>query len=58
MSELSDMYPDGRTFYYEGEDIEGFVKLARSKGWELFVSFEVPASDVAEVYRRKLPVGT
>ena len=50
-------YPEGRHFYYEGNDPAGFVKEIKSKfGIDATVSFNCPPEFFDEIY--EYPLGT
>lgn len=67
----SEMFPNGRTIFYEGDDPEGFVAEIKekfcfdpslSRGWNAtlgYYSFHCPAEHLDEVYGSgKYPMGS
>lgn len=71
MSDLARLYPHGRTFFYEGDDLPSFIKVVHGlglcpatnypppeSGLEPFTTVEVPATRLDEFYALGLPVGT
>lgn len=52
MSELTDLYPEGRTFYYEGDDGEDadFISKVEAKGLAVTVTVHVPADKLDWFY--------
>lgn len=55
---LADLYPDGRTFYYEGMTPIGFIEAMQAKGREVTITVEIPAKDLDEFYAENWTVGT
>lgn len=70
-AELVDLYPDGRTFYYEGDDVPSFIKACHDfdlcpatnfpppqRDLEPFTTVYVPAHKLFDFYALDLRVGT
>lgn len=59
---LAELYPEGRTFYYEGDDPATFASQCAAKGLTVNVTVDVPAERVGEWYRDReadgVPYGT
>lgn len=69
--ELIDLYPDGRTFYDESDDVDGFIAACHgldlcpainypppSTGLEPFATVQVPAVKLFDFYALDLRMGT
>jgi hypothetical protein len=57
-NELAELYPEGRTFYYEGDDPIAFIKAMEERGLDLTITVRVPADQLGSFYRENWRVGT
>lgn len=71
MIDLATLYPDGRTFYYEGDDLPSFIETVHGldlcpatnypppgRGLDPFTTVYVPAKRLDAFYALDLRVGT
>jgi hypothetical protein len=55
---LTELYPDGRTFYYEGTDPEQFLRAMGAAGHEVTIMVDIPAEALDDFYAADWRVGT
>lgn len=54
----AELWPEGRTLYYEGDDHEGFVRELKKLGLEPTISFHCPAPLLDTLYESVHPLGS